>query len=299
MRNRHYFKIILFVIIAFVSFNVLANDEQEIQKLKDKVNGLQNKINNIQNDLYNKNSTGSDSNELSAQAQLTKVDEDMRKINGKLEELQYHLEELTKKQDALTNDFNQRIAGIQNDIDRLKSGQSNQAQQSSSSLASKPTELEANKNNFSTTSQVASNKNEQSSVAKEVDGGLSPASEYEAAFRLINQSKYDEAEVALKQFISKNPKNPLVENANYWLGETFYARNNYSQAAVYFMKGYQGYPKGNKAIDNLYKLGLSLDKMSKTKEACTTFAKIGNEFPDMSQEAKKKVDGERKRLACK
>ena len=50
----------------------------------------------------------------------------------------------------------------------------------------------------------------------------------------------------------------LASNAYYWLGETFYVQKNFQKAAISFAKGYQKFPKGNKAIDQLFKLALTL-----------------------------------------
>src|SRR3546814_19535879 len=44
----------------------------------------------------------------------------------------------------------------------------------------------------------------------------------------------------------------------YWLGETYYVRQRYQDAAVAFLEGYQKYPKSPKAADNLLKLGMAL-----------------------------------------
>ena len=44
----------------------------------------------------------------------------------------------------------------------------------------------------------------------------------------------------------------------------------YQNAAFAFAEGYQ-YPKNGKAPDSLLKLGMSLSRMGKRKEACTAF----------------------------
>ena len=54
------------------------------------------------------------------------------------------------------------------------------------------------------------------------------------------------------------PNDPLAGNAQYWLGETYYVRKDYKNAAAAFAEGYQKYPKGPKAADDLLKLGMSL-----------------------------------------
>src|SRR5206468_11919661 len=86
----------------------------------------------------------------------------------------------------------------------------------------------------------------------------SASDQYNFAFGLLKQFDYSAAEEALKNFIRRYPDDPLTGSAQYWLGETYYARSNYAEAATAFAEGYKRYPKGSKAADNLLKLGMSL-----------------------------------------
>src|SRR5690606_27265615 len=81
---------------------------------------------------------------------------------------------------------------------------------------------------------------------------------YNYAYKLLVQSDYADAEAAFREFVSAHPQDPLAGNAQYWLGETYYVRQQYEPAAQAFLQGYQGYPKNPKAPDSLLKLGMSL-----------------------------------------
>jgi tol-pal system protein YbgF len=123
--------------------------------------------------------------------------------------------------------------------------------------------------------------------------------QYDYAFDFLKRNDYGRGEAALRQFLQKNPKDPLAGNAQYWLGETFYVRGNYQQAAVEFMSGYQTYPKGGKGPDNLLKLGLSLEKLNQNDGACTAFGRITKDYTDASDQVKAQVKTERTKLKCK
>lgn len=123
--------------------------------------------------------------------------------------------------------------------------------------------------------------------------------QYNHAFDLLRRSQYDEAELALSAFVEAHPNDPLTENARYWLAETHYVRADYVRAAEGFLKAYGAAPKGGKAPDALLKLGMSMAQLDKKDQACTTFAKLGREFPDASATVKKKADSEKARLGCK
>jgi tol-pal system protein YbgF len=125
-----------------------------------------------------------------------------------------------------------------------------------------------------------------------------PKEQYTYAFNLLRNTNYDQAEIALKQFIAMHGGNPLTGNARYWLGETFYVRADYQQSAQVFFDGFQSDPKGSKAPDMLLKLGMSLGQLKKKNEACATFDKVAADFAKSSSRIKTALSRERKRVGC-
>ena len=125
-----------------------------------------------------------------------------------------------------------------------------------------------------------------------------PKEQYTFALNLLRQTKYGQAKVALTQFIALRPKHPLAGNARYWLGETFYVQADYEQAAQTFFKSYRESPTNAKAPDMLLKLGMSLSRLKKPKEACATFEKLTKDFPSASTRIISAVTRERKRARC-
>ncbi len=132
-------------------------------------------------------------------------------------------------------------------------------------------------------------------------GGLASASapeQYNAAFGLLKEPDYPAAEEALKSFVTKHPKDALAGSAQYWLGETYYARGRYAEAASAFAEGYKNYPKGAKAADDLLKLGMSLARANQKQSACVAFAQLDHDFPNSGSSIKEHSVAEKKRLGC-
>ncbi len=125
-----------------------------------------------------------------------------------------------------------------------------------------------------------------------------PKEQYNYAFGLLRQANYDKAELALQEFVKLHPQEELVGNARYWLGETFYVRAAYVQAAEAFLEGYQADPKGPKAPDSLLKLGMSLAGLDKTREACAAFDKLTKDFPKVSAGIRNTVKREKQKSSC-
>ena len=90
----------------------------------------------------------------------------------------------------------------------------------------------------------------------------------------------------------------MASNAYYWLGETFYVQKNFQKAAISFAKGYQKFPKGNKAIDQLFKLALTFINLGKNDDACASFSKLELEFPDASERIKNRAKEYKTRAKC-
>jgi tol-pal system protein YbgF len=125
-----------------------------------------------------------------------------------------------------------------------------------------------------------------------------PRERYQFAFGLMSQARYDDAEVALKEFIANHGDDALTANAWYWLGEAYYVRKTFMEAAQTFFQAYKIAPEGAKAPDSLLKLGMSMASLEKIEEACTTFGKLRKEFIDLKPSIKRTLNRETKRLKC-
>ena len=125
-----------------------------------------------------------------------------------------------------------------------------------------------------------------------------PRERYQFAFGLMSQARYDEAEAAFKEFITLHGDDQLAGNARYWLGESYYVRKAYMEAAQTFFQAYQTQPDGPKAPDSLLKLGMSMGSLDKTEEACATYGKLRKEFADLKPTIEKNLNREVKRLKC-
>lgn len=125
-----------------------------------------------------------------------------------------------------------------------------------------------------------------------------PREKYMSAFGLLRQGKYDMASSALRQFIEQHNDDPLASNARYWLGETYYVRGSFVEAAETFLEGYQTDPQGPKAPDALLKLGMSLASLEKKSEACAAFQKLRGDYPDAPAGLKSTLQREWQKNGC-
>ncbi|MCR9212135.1 MAG: tol-pal system protein YbgF [Proteobacteria bacterium] len=125
-----------------------------------------------------------------------------------------------------------------------------------------------------------------------------PADQYNYAISLVRADQYDEAEAAFAEFLAQNKDHELAGNAQYWLGETFYVRGDFPNAASAFFEGYQNYPDNSKAADNLLKLAMTLGRMDQKDEACATFEQINKQFSQLPARLVRTIDREKQKIGC-
>jgi len=127
-----------------------------------------------------------------------------------------------------------------------------------------------------------------------------PKEQYDNATSLmLNDQNFTGAENALKAFIKDHPEHELTSNAHYWLGETYYVRKDFKQAAFAFAESYQRFPRSSKAPDNLLKLGMALGQLGQPKQACTAFSRLLSNFPNTGRKLKGRIQRQRQRYQCR
>jgi tol-pal system protein YbgF len=121
---------------------------------------------------------------------------------------------------------------------------------------------------------------------------------YNHAYKMVTTENFDEGQKAFEYFVAFHTQNPSVGNAYYWLGEIFYLRGQFKEAAARYLQGFKKNEGGSRAVENLLKLALSLQKIGMREEACTTVSKLMQDFPDANQNIKKRAETLREQLYC-
>ena len=104
--------------------------------------------------------------------------------------------------------------------------------------------------------------------------------EYDAAFALLKQGQYERAGKRFRDFIRAHPKSPLVDNAQYWVGESAYVVRNFKQALSEFSKVLQSHPDSPKAPDAMLKVGYCYYELADWAKARETLNQVLTRFPN-------------------
>ena len=85
--------------------------------------------------------------------------------------------------------------------------------------------------------------------------GGSDRDNYQAAFELLKEQRYEPAAMAFQQFLVTFPDSELADNAQYWLAESHYVTQMFDEALAEFERCYHEYPRSRKVPDALLKMG--------------------------------------------
>ena len=245
--------------ICFFSLGALADTKTEI--LQDKIERMEAELALLQRKLYQAPETSVPVQPSNLPANIDEFYAQMDAQNQVIQELTQKVEQLQFELNTLEN----KVERINQDIDfRL-----------SELGAQKPVEK----------------------APSEIQKGSDKVA-YEAAYALLKTGDYEAAEQAFLKFMTDYPDSTYLGNANYWLGETYYARGQYAEAAGLFADGFTKYKDNTKAPDNMLKLGLTMKSLGKKSEACTAFKGLASEFPKANEALKKRAQEEAKTLKC-
>jgi tol-pal system protein YbgF len=125
-----------------------------------------------------------------------------------------------------------------------------------------------------------------------------PKDEFDLGIGYMQRKDYALAEETMRNFAQKYPSDPLMADSQYWLGESFFQRQLYRDAAESFLAVTTKFDKSAKAPDALLRLGQSLAALKEKEAACAALGEVTRKYPRASIGVKQAVDREQKRVKC-
>lgn len=196
---------------------------------------------------------------------------DFQQLRGEFETLKFQaggtgkLDDLTKRLDSLDS----RLAAVE---------------QHPSAMAMGPTT--GGSGDTPTTNPAASGGTE---AAGPIASATSPASappEYRDGINLLRSSDNAGAIQKLREFLRKSPKSDLADDAQYWIGEAYFASKDFNRAILEFNEVLLRYPKGDKIPAALLRQALSFSELGDKVDARLVLQKLVSEHGE-SPEAEK------------
>lgn len=277
------------VVLSAGTISLLASPVAAQSALQAEIDALREDVMVIQRQLYrNKDNGLAPSSAQDVAVRMGEFDETLRQAVGKMDELEFKVKALEERINVINKDIDVRFKMLEG---KPVEGAGLGAVSAPAPKYKAPVAAAAPK-------AIVGD-----SIAK---GNDLPAVKTQAAEEIYQQGldavKTGENDLAVQKFTSlmtKYPNHKLAGNAQYWMGEAYYAKKDYAKAAVSFAKGYEKYKNGSKGADNILKLGMSMKELGKKDEACTAFINLPKEFPKAEKTLKDKAAALAKSLNCK
>lgn len=123
---------------------------------------------------------------------------------------------------------------------------------------------------------------------------------YVYGYRLWDAKFFPEAQVQLKAAADKYPSHRRGSFARNLEGRAWLDENKPATAAKIFYANYKDNPRGERASDSLYFLGVSLTRLGKNAEACEAFDQLETAYPgDAGARLSARLSSGRSAAKCK
>ena len=245
---------------------------------------------------------------------LSEVEDQFRQLTNNFEEINFKLDKLSSRLSKIQADNQIRFQDIETTISsgeistkltsKLKTETSDVLPGSSQpqdlgSISYKDTETTETSQQIQSVDTTASVVTENFQAEEKIlPQDLSPKKQYEFATSFLKVGDYSTAERAFREFVMSNSDHELAGSAQYWYAETFRIRQLYTDAASAYLEGYQKYPKGNKAPDNLLKLGVSMVQIGEKDQGCKMINGVELQYPDAKQSIIQRAKYESNKFEC-
>ena len=251
--------------------------------------------------------------------QMTRLQEEIDRLRGTIEEQNYGLEQLKKRQRDLYADMDRRLqrleggparpaapgaatagaglpgaptppletltpvlepagAGAQADaaltLEVVGQGRPEPTAPGATAAPTTPTDAA-----FGASPPSSAAATERLAIAPAASDPVQARAAYQRALDLLKQSQYDQSIEALRKFLLAHPRTEYADNAQYWLGEAYYANRQFGQALIEYNALLQRYPDSQKFSHAKLKLAYCYHELGQPGQAKQQLEELIQAYP--------------------
>ncbi len=115
---------------------------------------------------------------------------------------------------------------------------------------------------------------------------------YKNAFETYQKGDVENARRNFEAFLKQYPNTELSDNAQFWIGETYYAKKDYEKAILEYEKVIAKYPEGDKVSAAMLKQALAFLELGDKTNARNLLRRVIERYPQSEQAeiAKKRLE---------
>jgi len=116
--------------------------------------------------------------------------------------------------------------------------------------------------------------------------------------RKLAEGDFTGAQQAFRQYLDINGDAPNAGEVQFWLGESYYVKGGYTDAADAYIASMRQDPKGIVAPNAMVKLAATLRELGNVTESCQALSSFPVQYPNAPQEVRDQATIERARSGC-
>lgn len=102
---------------------------------------------------------------------------------------------------------------------------------------------------------------------------------YRRAFNAYRERRFGASILDFEEFLRQYPDHDYADNAQYWIGDSYYSQGEYGQAIVELNRVLELYPNEAKASDALLKIALCYEKLGELEKAKVFVRRLLDHYP--------------------
>lgn len=233
---------------------------REISAVTERLSKIDQELDSIQSGL------GKDIRRTKADygAEIEELRTEMSQLMGRFEEAAHFSKKTSEENQALMESVDRRMTAIEKSLSDMQERIDGYAREIESikPAAAEPVET---------------------GQAKE-EGVKIPATDvYKTGLEAIKAGNTEKARQSFRKYLEDYPNEPLANNAQFWIGESFFDEGNYEQAIIEYDDVIKKYPRGGKVPAAMLKQAMAFEKINDAKTASTLYKKLIVQHPETEQ----------------
>jgi tol-pal system protein YbgF len=197
-------------------------------------------------------------------ADMDRMQQDLRLLNGRVEEIEYALKRKLGDYESGSQKREERLDQLNLSIEKMDQRIS-QMEQYLNMEAKQPGQTPA--------------------AAGPAPATASDQKLYTQARQAYDHGELDKARQLFKKLIKEFPKSSIVDNAQFWIGESYYREKWYEKAILEYQTVIEKYPHGNKVPAAMLKQGMALKQIGEKSSARLILQELVKKYPKASEAA--------------
>ena len=268
--------------------------DREIDRFHSQVNTLKKENESIKNEMSALRSDLSSENQKLKADLLLRIENlqsEIRTLSTGIEEYKEFSKRPSKELDRVKGDMEGRLRILEEREKNLE--EKNKAQEGKiKELEDRLKGLEV-KTSGPATKQTESEKPISKEALAELKGVSTGMGDlYKDAYETFHKGDLEGARRKLEAFLKQYPNTELSDNAQFWIGETYYLKKDFERAILEYEKAIVKYPEGDKIPAALFKQALAFFELGDKTNARNLLKRVIEKYPhsDQAEMAKKKLE---------